>query len=382
MRIFLALAASPVPGVASNLWTRNLHDPLVELGHDVILWDEGIQPLFEADPEAAETAPPRARLSERFVEAVERANVSKGVDLVLTYVGSSHLEPAAIDRVRERTAPVINFFCNNVHQFHLVRRVAPHFTANLVPEREALASYRAAGAEAIFFPMAANPAVYRPIEAALIHDATFAGQRYADRASGLLALREAGVDAHVFGPGWTDSGSRGASVRRRGPMGDALSLVAGALRGRDPLRAVRDRTDWTRLRALHSVALHDPVSDADYVALFSRSRISLGFMLLGDTHRTRHPLRQVRLREFEAPMSGAFYLTDWIEELADHYEIGREIVCYRSHEELVDRARYYLAHDTEREAIRRAGYERARRDHTWQQRFETLFERLGREGVL
>jgi hypothetical protein len=277
---------------------------------------------------------------------------------------------------------VVNFFCNNVHQFHLVRALAPRFTANLVPEKAALPHYRAIGAEAIFFPMAANPAVYRPLDVPAVYDASFAGQRYADRASGLLALREAGVDAHVFGKGWLEAGGGSGAGPARGPLGDLASLVSGALRGRDPLRAVRDRLDWNRLRTRHPGSLHAPVGDAEYVALFSQSRISLGFLLLGDTHRMRRPLRQIRLREFEAPMSGAFYLTDWMEELADHYEPGREIVCYRSPAELVERARYYLRHEDERERIRRAGHERARRDHTWQRRFEGLFDRLVRTGVL
>src|SRR5439155_11816839 len=94
------------------------------------------------------------------------------------------------------------------------------------------------------------------------------------------------------------------------------------------------------------------------------------------------PQRQVRLREFEGPMSGAFYLTGWMEELALHYEIGTEIVCYRSPGELVERARWYLAHDEERERIRHAGHARALRDHTWHRRYQTLFAKLERRGVL
>jgi spore maturation protein CgeB len=124
------------------------------------------------------------------------------------------------------------------------------------------------------------------------------------------------------------------------------------------------------------------VSDEEYVRLYSASRISLGFSIVGDTHRTLRPQRQVRLREFEGPMSGAFCLTGFMEELGYHYEIGREIVCYRSAAELVDLARHYLAHDTERERIRRAGHARALRDHTWHRRFQALFADLRARGVL
>jgi spore maturation protein CgeB len=49
---------------------------------------------------------------------------------------------------------------------------------------------------------------------------------------------------------------------------------------------------------------------------------------------------------------------------------------------MVAQCRYYLAHDEERERIRRAGHERARRDHTWERRFEGLFAELARRGVL
>lgn len=383
MRIFLALAGSPVPGYASSLWTRNLHDPLVEMSHDVVAWDGGIQPLFDLDPNAPETAPVRARFSEAFLDAVRAADRARSLDLVLTYLGDSHLELGAIDDVRERIAPIVNFSCNNVHQFHLVRATAPRFTACLVPEREALASYREVGANAVFFPMAANPAFYRPVEASLDFDATFAGQRYADRAGAVLALREARVDAHAFGQGWQPDGEGAPpSFRPRDPLGDLLALARNAARGRDPLRAIADRRDWQRLRARHPDAVHGPVTDAEYNALFSRSRISLGFLKLGDTHRTRRTLRQVRLREFEAPMAGAFYLTEWLDELAEHYEIGVEIVCWRDHDELVDRCRWYLGHAEERERIRRAGHERALRDHTWTRRFANLFARFEREGVL
>lgn len=81
-------------------------------------------------------------------------------------------------------------------------------------------------------------------------------------------------------------------------------------------------------------------------------------------------------------MAGAFYVTGYLPELALHYEIGKEIVCCSSTSEMVDRCRYYLAHDEEREGIRRAGHARARRDHTWTRRFEGLFAELKRRGLV
>jgi spore maturation protein CgeB len=64
-------------------------------------------------------------------------------------------------------------------------------------------------------------------------------------------------------------------------------------------------------------------------------------------------------RVFDVPATGAFLLTDYSPELEEHYRLGEEIVGYRDLAELRDKARYYLAHDAEREAIARRGYERA-----------------------
>ena len=167
----------------------------------------------------------------------------------------------------------------------------------------------------------------------------------------------------------------------RGGAHDVVRLAADTLRGRLPWRSLADRIAWRRLSSAHPGALHGAVSDERYVALFSESRISLGFVVLGDTHRTLHPLRQIRLREFEATMAGGFYLTGWLDELGELYEVGREIECYRSKAELIDKARFYLRDEAARERVRRAGFERARRDHTWARRFEALFAELERRGL-
>ncbi len=393
MRIFLAIPRSPNASLDSDLWKRNLHDPLVTLGHEVVLFTDGVQPLFDLDPDAPSTAEARGRFEEAFLGAVAAAERAGRLDLVVTYFCDSHLSPDAVRRVRERSAPIANFFCNNVHQFHLVRRAAHAYTCCLVPEAAALGSYRAVGAEPIFFPMAAHPDLYHPRDLPVRYAATFAGQRYGDRTAGMLALREAGIDAHAFGQGWEDErrdadaqapgagggASIGGMARLLGRLPAAVGLLA---RGRNPLAAAADVRACRALRERHAAALHPPTSDDGYVALFSESAISLGFLVLGDTHRTARPLRQIRLREFEAPMAGAFYLTGHLDEIARHYEVGREIVCYRSIPELVAQCRYYLAHDAERERIRRAGHARARRDHTWTRRFQQLFDELRKRGIL
>ena len=113
------------------------------------------------------------------------------------------------------------------------------------------------------------------------------------------------------------------------------------------------------------------------IHMYSRSKINLGFSACGMTHETDERTVQIRLRDFEVPMSGGFYLVEYMEELEEFFDIGKEIVCYNGPEDLAGKIKYYLEHDSQREKIRRAGYARALRNHTWHQRFEMAFKQMG-----
>lgn len=78
------------------------------------------------------------------------------------------------------------------------------------------------------------------------------------------------------------------------------------------------------------------------------------------------------MRLFEATGVGAMLLTDWKDNLAELFEVGAELVAYRSAEECADLARYYGKHDGERERIAAAGMARCLRDHSYQKRMTEL----------
>jgi spore maturation protein CgeB len=116
------------------------------------------------------------------------------------------------------------------------------------------------------------------------------------------------------------------------------------------------------------------------IRTYSRSKISLGFSTVGETHLGRERITQIRLRDFEAIMCGAFHITEYMPELEEFFEVGKEIICYTDPDDLVEKCKYYLAHEAERERIRQAGRRRAVNDHSWHRRFETVFRQLGLAG--
>lgn len=73
---------------------------------------------------------------------------------------------------------------------------------------------------------------------------------------------------------------------------------------------------------------------------------------------------------------GGFLLHPYIEELSHQYEDRKEIVYYRSREELYHLIDYYLDHPEEREAIMQNAIERTRKEHTYKHRCITLMETI------
>ena len=88
-------------------------------------------------------------------------------------------------------------------------------------------------------------------------------------------------------------------------------------------------------------------------------------------------LTTLKTRDFECPGAGACYLTTWNWELALHYDIGREILCYRGEEELVELFSYYRRRPEECGRIAQAAWRRCLAEHTWEKRFRDLFRKLG-----
>lgn len=84
------------------------------------------------------------------------------------------------------------------------------------------------------------------------------------------------------------------------------------------------------------------------------------------------------MRLFEATGCGALLVTDYKDNLKDLFDIGSEIVAYRSPEECRELLAYYLAHPEEAAAIAARGQARTLRDHTYQVRMNQTAELLSR----
>ena len=368
MRIFFASPATAHQSALPNstLWHANLFEPLRDLGHTVTTFDFDYTEFnYNLDADVPDQRlfieANRPRLTESLLRQIHREHHRNGIDLFFSYFYSAYLDPLALSEIRNLGIVTINWYCNGSYQLHLVEEIAPAYDYCLVPERFRLDDYRRMGANPIYCQEAANPNVYRPLDVRRDVDVSFVGQRYGDRPRYLRRLIEDDVDAHAYGPRWQDP--RPSRPWWRELASTTRSLVAG-----------RRMDAWVDLPSSN---LGPPLSDGDYIAMFSRSKISLGFTTVAEPIPGIGYVKQVRLRDFEAPMSGAFYLVEECDELFDFFEPGREIATFSDEDELAAKAKHYLQNADERERIRDAGLARARAEHTWHARFRRVFDTIG-----
>ena len=293
------------------------------------------------------------------------------------------MEPASIDEIKNTSVLTCNFSCNNTHQFYLTEKIAPHFDYNLHSERDAGEKFNAIGANPVWFPMAANPKYYKPHNVPKSIDVSFVGALYAKRPYYIWHLLENGIDVHAYGPGWSIDGRKNRFYQlyrdSRRAVGRVIRTVSNmTIEKRVKFTSQIAHHDFAeRLRIKYMRNLHFPISDEEMVQKYSESKISLGFLEVYDAHDPSAMVKQhLHLREFEALMSGALFFTNYCDELAEFYEPDKELVIYRNEHELLEKVKYYLTHPEEADKVRKAGHKRALSCHTYQKRFEELFNTI------
>ena len=107
------------------------------------------------------------------------------------------------------------------------------------------------------------------------------------------------------------------------------------------------------------------------IEIFNKTRINLNFSGMGmekkdrfsRKSKTRWRMKQIKGRPIEVAICGGFVLSEYVPGLEHYFELGKEIDVFYDKEDLLEKIKYYLKHDEERESIARRGYERARRDY-------------------
>jgi len=125
------------------------------------------------------------------------------------------------------------------------------------------------------------------------------------------------------------------------------------------------------------------LSPEKMIDLFNRTKINLNFSavapsMMGRNARIQLRYRQTKGRLAETALCGGFVLSEYAAGIEELFEVGRELDVFYDKGELLAKARYYLEHEREREAIAENGYRRAVRDYDVELTMPKLIEEMER----
>lgn len=126
-------------------------------------------------------------------------------------------------------------------------------------------------------------------------------------------------------------------------------------------------SDTSSLPDVHNKGLARTYSDMPKI--FRLSKINLN--MTAKSIKTALPLRI-----WDILACGGFLLTNYQSEIPEYFEIGHDLETYSSEEELLEKCRYYLAHDEERMQIAKNGFQKAVELHSLEQRMGEMFQIL------
>jgi len=267
-------------------------------------------------------------------------------DLMFTYLMRDEIDSNILDTITRKTpTTTIGYFGDDEWRFDdFSGKYGPAFSWIVTTDQQAVSRYRQIGCQNVIYKASGtNPNIFNPKGDAAAFDCTFVGGARFDRIKLVNRLRNDGVRVDCWGTSWDMS---------------FMDRVFNKLL-RNPKRMLV-KSSRTRL------------TFEEMSSVFERSRVNLN--LSGAYRGTRG---QIKCRVFDVTAAGGFLLCEYVPGLENFFELDKEIVCFATYDELLEKTRYYLGHEAERRSIAEAGRRRTLGEHTGEHRFREIFTEMG-----
>ncbi len=308
-----------------------------------------------------------------------------GLDLVFLVALDDVLEDDTLIHFRKLGAKLVLYHVDMVPQWYRSIRTSRFIDLMCYGSADHLEFFRKRGVRLLQFgfgavPPSAQEASTPPIQ---YDGVLYMGSPWPYRQMILHQLVQAGVPLRIYGNNWHSKApwpsTPGAS---RKLLHDLRCYLFPRVREegvallRQLARRVFDRNQATvQLDEFPSGIILGRYETGQFDALVRGAAINIGFTQMDIDPRREYP-RQIRLRDFEIPAVGGFYLAQSCSDLSLYYDIGREIAVWDNTKDVVERIRYYLSRPEERARIAAAGLRRVLHNHTWLHRFASMANEL------
>ncbi len=303
----------------------------------------------------------REEMNQKLIQRVEETKP----DLLFCYLLSEELKRETIGYITKKTkTKTFNWFADDHWRIPIFsRHWAPLFTMVSTTDAEALDRYKSYGiTNVIKTQWGANPHLYFPQDQALNPgnlDLTFVGQKFGKRGGYLKEIQGSGLHAEGFGSGWP-----GGRVNHQ-KMLEIFSYSKINLNFAE--------TYYYGFTSLLKRAAKLFIAKEMGSYKFTGHHFTDNWRSMKGTQK-----KCIKGRVFEVPAAEGFLLTaESDDDIGEYYVPGKEVVVFKNIPELVEKAKYYLEHEQERNAIAKAGFDRTMKYHTYQKRFTEIFKAMG-----
>ena len=303
-----------------------------------------------------------------------------GYDLFMNCCSSKQLHKETMANISKLPIPTLLICFDNLHAAYIHEDIMPYFDLVWLTSKENEESIRKHGVNTHFAPYAANPYKFVPHSSNDILKVCFIGTPYGTRTTKINILTSNEIPVDVFFGSKDTTSNKSSNVNNATMDFDTLSHYLATNIGRKLLYsrflACFNKTILDTTRDCYTRAYSLPFDEM--ISCYSDYALSLNVIELRNTYLLKTPIHKLHLRTFEIPMCGGIEFTSYNKELAEYFEEDKEIVFYRSEEEYIDKARFYLKEDNSslRKAIRASARRRAENEHTWWLRFSEIFKKL------
>ncbi len=322
MRILLSVLGN-IKTIPMNLYVPGT---LESMGHKIFVVDTSVGGVW---PRLLKKFSSRKNLirfmDNKIIKTIERTKP----DLFLAIYGVNH-SIELINKIKKRGIPTACWWLNDPFQFERSTERAAHFDFYFTNSGGSLRDYRTRGITNVhYLPVGIYPQVHRKIPGLKKrYSVSFSGDWCGPRERILETVAE-DFDLAIFGP-WKKKLIKSSPLRKR----------------------LKSNGFFTT---------------EEMVGIFNRSEIVL------NVHNWFGRFDYgVNPRLFEACGSGAFQVCDWKEEIADLYEDGKEIVLYKTLEELKEKLAWYLPRESLRIKIAESALRRTLACHTYEHRMRQM----------
>lgn len=302
------------PSRGEGVEHANFLPALRRLGHQVTFFES-----FSREPYAS-----FAELNRALLKRVEET----APDIVFCVLMQYEVWIETIRLIRNSGISILNWSTDDSWKYPMFSKlIGAEFNLFVTTYPELVDRYRRDGIESVYVSQwAANAETLAPpvSAASCRYSVSFVGAAYGNRPALIEKLRREGINVACFGHGWSEG----------------------------------------------------PVEAKRVAEIVRESQVSLNFSEGAHGNTQGLSGRQIKARVFEVPGYGGCLLTERAPGLERYFRIGEEVLSFEGEEGLVREVKTLLASPDRRDQVAQKGFERVRREHTYDRRFDDMLNAL------